>query len=865
MAASDIAAGFAAVVESPEWRARPERADAGAGASATSQARAFGQLARQRCKELENGGAFGPGSQRREREAAYWAAESSTWDLLERLYTLRQQAQSEEPAPVAAKATASATATDFTSVQELMDNSSQLAEYVEVRRWLEATAPTFQPVETRKGYLFYTRRGIRERGLSAAGATAPGRTTTEADPDATSRQRKELAPEDAEYEAGLLRTLYDYVRRGSVGNAMDLCIESDEPWRAASLKGGLFWRDPQLEPECGMPVDVANGQGVVDVRPPHTAGNINRALWKRACAALAHDESNDAHERALYAALSGRLDEVVLVCETWEDYVWAYVNAMIEARIDQGIRDAAGLYVPASTASFDHIQSKYPLISDMRHVFTAMATHDSPTLRLESNEPFHQLQKALITDSFADYLAEFASTLHAGAGTEAGGEGGLLRLVVHAALCLQGLGFELPADAVHGVLEAYIARLAESRRELVAVYVAHMPAGAQTDAYARFLQGVADAAPTRLQLLQLAGRHGLDQTAIAKRTADRVLHGYADGSEDDCQMDTEADNEPVLAEPAEAITDAELDQIRAIEWVTSDPPLYEHALVQTCRLARQFLLVGRTNAATRLFNSLPEDFVQQDWVNKAHGVAASDSDAASTTAAGDGLRGGLSARAELDGSHRTPPGYGSSSSDTTSHFHEYMHLLSLCDALAYYSTWAETLCKQPVEAPSQGARLQGQWLEWREGLSLATDRAVLMFRDRLLEVDWLSPQSLLLESEPDEADVATRQRASELSRLRAIYIPEAVFRLHSILFDARRALPQNLQRSLDLAQLVADESLGIYTQLAKATAAHPQGRLPRFLDLMRQSAFEILRAQQEAQPDGLPLLADADAATSRVR
>ncbi|KAJ2799275.1 Nucleoporin nup84, partial [Coemansia helicoidea] len=609
MAASDVAAGFAAIVECPEWHGGAEGAG---GAKTAPNARAFGRLARQRCKELEDGAAFGPGGERRESEAAYWTAESSTWDLVARLYPLRQQSRAE--AHAATPSAAKPATTDFTSVRELMDTNSQLTEYVEVRRWLEATAPAFQPVETRKGYLFYTRRSIRERASGSAAATAAGgQTVTEADPDATSRQRKELAPEDAEYEAGLLRTLYDYVRRGSVGNAMDLCVESDEPWRAASLKGGLFWRDPQLEPESGMSVDAEDGPGAVDVHPPHTAGNINRALWKRACAALAHDESNDSYERALYAALSGRLDEVVLVCETWEDYVWAYVNAMIEACIDQAIRGAAGLYEPASTASFDHIQSKYPPVSDMRHVFTAIATHDSAALRLESAAPFHRLQKALIEDTFVEYVTEFARALRAANESAADDCPELLRLVVHIALYLRRLGADLPAEVVSDVLESYIAHLAESHRELVATYVAHMPTVVQTDVYARFLQGIAAAAPIRLQLLRLAGRHGLDQAAIAKRTAERVLHCCAGGSDDDSPMDTEADPAFELAEPAEPLTDVELVQIRAIEWVTSSPRLYEHALIEVCGLARRFLLAGRTNAAAHLFNSLPEDFVQHDW------------------------------------------------------------------------------------------------------------------------------------------------------------------------------------------------------------------------------------------------------------
>ncbi|KAJ2650525.1 hypothetical protein GGH99_007716, partial [Coemansia sp. RSA 1285] len=66
----------------------------------------------------------------------------------------------------------------------------------------------------------------------------------------------------------------------------------------------------------------------------------------------------------------------------------------------------------------------------------------------------------------------------------------------------------------------------------------------------------------------------------------------------------------------------------------------------------------------------------------------------------------------------------------------------------------------------------------------------------------------------------------------------------------------NLKRSLGLAQLVADESLGIYHQLAKPSLAHPQGRLISFMNLMRHSAFEIMRVQQESQPNKPPLIMD---------
>ncbi|KAJ2453624.1 Nucleoporin nup84, partial [Coemansia sp. RSA 2424] len=191
MSTLDIVARFAAVVD-----AQSGREDIG---SAASQARVYRQLAKQQLEALEGDRFSGRGQQQQSAET-YWQTEGSTWDLVERLYGLRAQAQAQD-GEGGEDIEVTATATEFGAVQALLGRDSQLAECVEVRRWLEETAPAFQAVETRKGYLFYTRRSAAARGAG---------TVTEADPDATSRQRRGLAPEDAEYAAGLVRTLYEY-------------------------------------------------------------------------------------------------------------------------------------------------------------------------------------------------------------------------------------------------------------------------------------------------------------------------------------------------------------------------------------------------------------------------------------------------------------------------------------------------------------------------------------------------------------------------------------------------------------------------------------------------------------------------------
>ncbi|KAJ2723796.1 Nucleoporin nup84 [Coemansia sp. Benny D115] len=814
--------------------------------SSATQARVFGQLAKKH-------DSFTASDLPAKKESDYWKSESRTWDLVERLYGLRAQVMAEQRTEdtkmsddsdefsdehQVPEKRASVTATDFSSVQDLMAKNSLLAEFVQVRQWLEENAPEFQPVETRKGYLFYTRRSIRERDSRQAGGDMDentgdsARTVTEADPDATSRQRKELAHEDAEYEDGLLRTLYEYVRRGRIGNAMDLCVESDEPWRAASLKGGLFWRDPKLEREDVMPVDKSDD---VDVRPPGPAGNINRALWKQACAALAQDDNNNLYERALYAALSGRLDEVLLVSESWEDYVWAYVNTMIEEQIDQGIRDASVLYAPAQNTSLSHIQSKYPPVGSVDGVFDALLGHESGLLRQEAARPFHALQTALIKNAFGAYVQDFATRLELQSlGQD---ESDLLRIVVHCALLLRRLGFALPEDSVNLLLTEYIDQLSNDHRELVAQYVAHLPKDIQVEAYAQFLVNVADLYPVRMRLLTLARGRQLDADQISKRTAELVLlKGSAETSLAD-------GTEFVLAEPGEPVSADEQELIRAVEWITSSPQLYEHVLVEACKLVRRFLLVGRTNAATQLLNSLPDDFVQQEWIKDAGSNVSS-------SPRSKGMYGG--------GSYKT----GSVNEDrgvVATYVHEYIHLLSLCDAYAHYTTWAEVLYKRPVDKAGASCA-STQWLEWKSTVTPLTEQAVYMLQSKILEVDWLGTQALSLGGLQDSGSADAVTRVDELSRLRQIYVPETVFRLHSVLYDTRDVAAQNLKRSLDLAQLVANERLGIYRLLAKPSALYPQGGLTAFMGLMRKSAFEILRGQQESQSDKPPL--DEELATA---
>ena len=64
------------------------------------------------------------------------------------------------------------------------------------------------------------------------------------DPDAASRQGKQLADSDNCDEQTLTKHLFACVRAGQLAEAQELCVQLGEPWRAASIEGWKLYHDP---------------------------------------------------------------------------------------------------------------------------------------------------------------------------------------------------------------------------------------------------------------------------------------------------------------------------------------------------------------------------------------------------------------------------------------------------------------------------------------------------------------------------------------------------------------------------------------------------------------------------------------------
>jgi nuclear pore complex protein Nup107 len=211
--------------------------------------------------------------------AEYWSLESRLWDLTHRLYNYRWN-QRGEPA----------------------DDNHSLAETKLILSWLTDNGPrTTEPEYIQANRWFITRENIKMRKVTGRQHQDP--IVSELDPDAPLRQGKGLMAEDEENERKLLKQVFAYLRIGDVKGAQQVCRDSNNPWRAASLSG--------------IKKDVLNQN------------------WRRMCFQLARQPQVSRYERAVYGVVCGDLDSVVPVCQSWDDQMWAHFNAIYIWKLEE--------------------------------------------------------------------------------------------------------------------------------------------------------------------------------------------------------------------------------------------------------------------------------------------------------------------------------------------------------------------------------------------------------------------------------------------------------------------------------------------------------------------------------------------------
>lgn len=260
-------------------------------------------------------------------ELEYWQLEHQTWEIFAGLTSHRLNSKNEMEIEndislelVQNKYTSNARFRQF-----LMQSDPRFKEWTLILNWLLQYAP--DPMESfddgAPGYgsgWMYTKESLKSKKRLAgkkllslqansnmffAKKADRKNLITELDPDAPSRQHRQLEEEDEEAERNFMKFLWGWVRKGDISGARRVCDESGEWWRGASLSGNDEAHDYNIDGHSlDVTVDEAAGSSQAVV------GNRRRELWRRMCFAIARKQGGDDWEKAVYGVLCGDVESV---------------------------------------------------------------------------------------------------------------------------------------------------------------------------------------------------------------------------------------------------------------------------------------------------------------------------------------------------------------------------------------------------------------------------------------------------------------------------------------------------------------------------------------------------------------------------
>ncbi|KAI9293796.1 nuclear pore protein 84/107 [Neoconidiobolus thromboides FSU 785] len=690
--------------------------------------------------------------------------------------------------------------TDFSLMQHLFDNSWKISKASCVRSWLEEIASEFNKIEPRTGGWLYTRAELSAHTRQLKPIFNDH--VNELDPDAPYRSSKQLHIEDEKYEKELLKSLYFLIRRGKIEEAFKLALYSDQPWRAASIQGGLYFKDPsfelefndglsyEMEKESGY--DMSEGEDELE-EEEEAGGNFNRPLWKATCYMISNDSKNYVYERALYGVLCGDLDNILSACETWEDYLWAYYNCMIESKVEKYLKLCRKNEISCPLPGPPQVEL------DETEFFMKLEQSSNRLINIKASSFYSQLNKHIILNTLDNFLDTISTSIKEhGFNYPNKLETVHIRLLSLIVIYLQSVDIMSINETTDNILRCYIFRLMNIKELRLAIfYCSKLSRHMQLETYTDILAGLEGPLKKRLECLNYGTIHGLNHDNLLVYTAQKCLQNS--GAFEPIQEDInycEFDFSTLVKKVDDIITK----QIRSFEWITSDPSLYSEAIILCNQLCRKYMLSGKLWAVDQLLKSMPKNFVLPEW----------------------------KADAESDPTQE-------SSKQLILAAQEFLNYGICLEAFRQLDRWILIMKRKPKFT----AREYKEWEIEAKDITCSTELALRY----ALNSDWMLncfPDGSINSASSLHFGSLNMNVKEEISILRQVYIPEMVFSLYKLLTETKDIIPENYLRSFEMCELVAGEKLGLYKTIMNRSinARETRNDLPILTKLIGEAGVE---------------------------
>ncbi|KAF9448694.1 hypothetical protein P691DRAFT_800405 [Macrolepiota fuliginosa MF-IS2] len=657
-----------------------------------------------------------------------------------------------------------------TIAQALMDTSPLFAELVVVREWLQDTAPLPPAPEANTGYWKFTKHSVMQS--LRTGNNRDG-LVREMDPDAVNREEgKSLASDDASYDKSLVQALYGYIRAGQLEEAVELCRKAYQPWRAASIRGSLLftWRALSTKPRDE---ELEEDEEVEE--PSFWQGNCSRKLWKTSCIRAALNPSLPENERVLYAALAPSPQTSTVLksaCRTWEDHLWAQISIMCEEKENMELTKLGGSFWEGGVEAVE---------KGVKEMSVADEEREEKEWVKEVTETLESLKGVVVSEGpAADHAFHFSQLyiilnrmsqlLEAFASGLSDGSYGR-ETVEYAPMCR----FFAHLCLYLQMIDISVPPLAT--QVILESYLQVLEDAGQRDLIAMYASALGDNAVERYAMF-------LVSLALSADVAERRLALTR-------AKDHGLDMERVAIATAERTIEKAFDILPALKG-----PLPSLIALQPRETDGELFLL-RSIEWTTFLDTTYDTALEQANVILRYFLA--------------------SGRVQLAQRllEMVPPEL-ASISEPEDRATEYLHYRQ------FFLIW-EALEKvvecQSVHVPGVTKEENTTWLtEYRGLIDQAYDQIT-----KLLTSEWLVT---------DEQNGSDKRRR-ELVRIRQIYIPELIIRLHSLLVSSRAFIPENLKSALELVNIVADSRYRIYEDFINEGGR----KLSDYLGAVRQAAL----------------------------
>ncbi|CAG4929649.1 unnamed protein product [Colias eurytheme] len=711
----------------------------------------------------------------------YWLAEeANTWKLLHCLYADSLIEQPESFESILTQSTLS----QQTLVNALYQSDSEIRLLQLLVDWLEATAAqqvevtrTAAPViahnihwgNTLHQLLLGTSLFNKERNKSMI---------TNMDPDAPRRQNKTIHSDDMKDDSDLCKRVFTEVRCGKLNEAVSLCINAGQAWRAAVLQG---WKLPHYSQIEDSEADI------------ESSGNKSRDLWKWCALAIANDTSENLHYRATVGILCGHLQRALPACQgNWEDLLWAHLRAQIETRVDKFLHEHYAT-AEANTTSpevLELLQSELPSAEQsLQQMFSAVKS----LLDGKKESNYQTCQRYLMLGHIRSIMQDSLQWLNSA-------EDRFVRFLAHLILILRQMGKDPQHDIGDMILEKYVSRLIDNLiegacefPELIAFYTSTVPTEKQIILFSEFMDRI-HKSENRPDVVKAGLTAGIDVAASArmaiKKSITDIQQGYGN-------VDVTLTQATATEKDKSLITKV----IRSLEWLALLSNQAVEGLWLSNAMVRTFIFIGNTDAAITCLSSVKSMF--SDFMGK---ISSSSSE----------LREYLCLKAYLEALE----GFAT----------WYRHFISGqpkdVDPLPPDASFSDK-----VHHEQQCAHVEQQKTRWKNAvLHQSRHTKTLLYNVLLFPGGWLQDENDSTSS-PNFTQDEKEERLKQLDTLRRLCIPEVIILILKILQSNDDV--ENHKEAVKLSDLIASENRCLYKVFTKA-------KLQEVLERIKESSLILL-------------------------